>query len=37
VKINEAIEKDWKKIINIENGMIIQAGKRRFVKIETKK
>ena len=34
VKINNKVEKDWKKQINIKPGLIIQAGKRRFVKIK---
>ncbi|MDP3991161.1 MAG: tyrosine--tRNA ligase [Candidatus Nealsonbacteria bacterium] len=33
VKINGKIEKDWKKVVEIESGEIIQAGKRRFIKI----
>jgi tyrosyl-tRNA synthetase len=33
VRINEKIEDDWKKIIRIEKGLVIQIGKRRFIKI----
>lgn len=33
VKIDQKVEKDWKKQINVKPGLIIQAGKRRFVKI----
>jgi len=33
VKINNQIQNDWKKIIKIEKGMIIQVGKRRFIKV----
>jgi tyrosyl-tRNA synthetase len=33
VKIDGRIEEDWKKEIKIKKGMIIQVGKRRFVKI----
>lgn len=33
VKINERTENDWQKNIEIKKGMIIQAGKKRFVKI----
>lgn len=34
VKINGKIETDWKKIILPKKGMVIQVGKRRFVKIQ---
>jgi tyrosyl-tRNA synthetase len=33
IKINQKIEEDWKKTITITNGMIVQAGKRKFVQI----
>ena len=33
VKIDKKIEDDWRKVIGIKKGMIIQAGKRRFFKI----
>ncbi len=33
VKINNKVQKDWKKEIEIKKGIIIQVGKRRFVKI----
>ena len=35
VQINDNKEKitDWKKAINLENGMIIKVGSRRFIKI----
>jgi len=34
VKINNEIQKDWQKIIEIEKGDILRAGKRKFVKIK---
>ncbi len=34
VKIDNEIQNDWQKIIEIKKGMIIQAGKRRFIKIK---
>ncbi len=33
VKINNAIEKDWQKEINIKGDLLIQVGKHRFAKI----
>jgi len=33
VKIDGAIQTDWRKVVQIKKGMIVQAGKRRFVKI----
>lgn len=33
VKINKAVVKDWSKIIKIKKGIIIQVGKRKFVKL----
>jgi tyrosyl-tRNA synthetase len=33
VKINNQIQNDWQKNIKIEKGMIVQVGKRRFIKI----
>ncbi len=34
VKINGEVQKDWKKEIEIERGMIIKVGKRRFAKVK---
>lgn len=33
VKIDEEIQKDWRKIIKIKKGQIIKVGKRKFVKV----
>jgi len=33
VKIDSCLETDWKKIVKIKKGMIVQVGKRKFVKI----
>ena len=33
VKINSKVQKDWKAIIEIKKGLIIQVGKRKFAKI----
>lgn len=33
LKINNVVEKDWQKTVEVKKGMIIQAGKRNFVKI----
>jgi len=33
VRINGKTQKDWQKVIKLENGMIIQVGKRKFAKI----
>ena len=33
VRINDIVQKDFEKEIEIENGMVVQVGKRRFVKI----
>lgn len=33
VKIDDEVIEDWRKIIEIKDGMIIQAGKRKFVKV----
>lgn len=33
VKINNEIQNDWRKIVPVKKEMIIQAGKRKFVKI----
>jgi tyrosyl-tRNA synthetase len=33
VKIDDVIQKDWEEVIEIKKGMIVQVGKRRFVKI----
>ena len=34
VKINDVVQKDFEKNIQVKDGMIAQVGKRRFVKIE---
>jgi len=33
VKINGKVQRDWKKSIEIKKGMIIQVGKRKFIKL----
>jgi len=33
VKINGHVQEDWKKLITIKKGMIVQAGKRKFAKV----
>ncbi len=33
VKINEVVERDWKKIIKTKKGTIIQVGKRKFLEL----
>lgn len=33
VKINNIVQRNWKSIIKVEKGMIIQVGKRRFLKL----
>jgi tyrosyl-tRNA synthetase len=33
VKIDGVIKQDWKEVINIEKGMIVKVGKRKFAKI----
>lgn len=33
VKIDNKVQKDWQEVINLKQGMIIQKGKRKFVKI----
>lgn len=33
VQIDEKIEDDWKKIIDIKKGMVVQIGRRKFVRI----
>ncbi|GAH95702.1 unnamed protein product, partial [marine sediment metagenome] len=33
VKINSKVQKDWKAIIEIKKGLIVQKGKRHFAKI----
>ncbi len=35
VKIGGIVEHDWQKEVEIFSGMVIQAGKRKFIKIET--
>lgn len=37
VKINGEVEKNWKTKIKIKEGMVVQAGKRKFVRISIKK
>jgi len=34
VKINGEVQKDWRKKIKIKKGLIVQLGKRKFIKIE---
>jgi len=34
VKINKKKQTDWQALINIKKGMIIQVGKRKFIKIK---
>lgn len=36
VKINDEVQKDFKKAVAIKDGMILQVGKRKFAKITTK-
>lgn len=36
IKIDNQIVKDWQKTITIKDNMIIQAGKRKFIKLKTK-
>lgn len=33
VKIDNIVEKDWQKVIKIKKGMVVQVGKRKFVKL----
>jgi tyrosyl-tRNA synthetase len=33
VKINDKVEKDWQKEISVKSGMILQVGRRKFLKI----
>ncbi len=33
VKINKVIQNDWRKVVRVEGGEIIQAGKRKFIKL----
>lgn len=33
VKINQVVQNDWKKTVEIKKGMIVQVGKRKFVKL----
>ena len=33
VRIDDTVQKDFEKEIELKNGMIVQVGKRRFVKI----
>jgi tyrosyl-tRNA synthetase len=33
VKIDGEVEGDWRRVIEIKNGLVVQAGKRRFIKI----
>ncbi len=34
VKIDDKIVEDWKKVIKIKDGIVVQVGKRRFIKIK---
>ncbi|MCG2690394.1 tyrosine--tRNA ligase [Candidatus Parcubacteria bacterium] len=34
IKINQAIKQNWREIIHLKNGDVLQAGKRKFVKIK---
>ena len=34
VRINGIVEKDWQKMIKVVSGTVIQAGKRKFIKLE---
>jgi tyrosyl-tRNA synthetase len=34
VKIDDVVQKDWEKVIKTKNGMIVQVGKRKFVRIK---
>ena len=34
VRIDDVVQNDFEKKIKIKNGMIVQVGKRRFVKIK---
>ena len=33
IKINGKLQKDWKETVQIKKGLILQAGKRKFIKI----
>jgi tyrosyl-tRNA synthetase len=33
VKIDGEVEDDWRRVVEIKNGLVVQAGKRRFIKI----
>ncbi len=33
VKIDDVAQKDWKDVVEIKNGMIVQVGKRKFARI----
>ena len=33
VKIDEKLQKDWKKIVKVREGMIVQVGKLKFAKM----
>ena len=33
IKINGKTQKDWKETVQIKKGLILQAGKRKFIKI----
>lgn len=33
IKINSKVQEDWKKVVEIKKGLIVQVGKRRFAKI----
>ncbi|OGZ69579.1 MAG: tyrosine--tRNA ligase [Candidatus Staskawiczbacteria bacterium RIFCSPHIGHO2_02_FULL_42_22] len=34
VKINGQVQEDWQKIVTLEDGIVIQVGKRKFIKIK---
>jgi tyrosyl-tRNA synthetase len=36
VRINNQVEKDWRKEIKIESGMIVHVGKRKFIRLDVK-
>lgn len=33
IKLDEKVKKDWQEKIEIKNGMVVQAGKRKFIKL----
>lgn len=34
VRINDVVMKDWKVVVSVKSGMVVQVGKRKFVEIE---